>query len=175
MLDGRGTARHGTARPTYQNTKTWANPILILTHNTPHTPTRLERVALADAELGGVGAPERVERAVGARERHGMVPPAGHLFLGGGDGGVGRIMITLGGWLVAGLWDKTHSRTGRSVSNLQATSHFITTHLGDGLPVERRHVLEELLVLEVAQPELPVVVQARRPHLRLEMGVRSSC
>ena len=109
MLDGRGTARHGTARPTYQNTKTWANPILILTHNTPHTPTRLERVALADAELGGVGAPERVERAVGARERHGMVPPAGHLFLGGGDGGVGRIMITLGGWLVAGLWDKTHT------------------------------------------------------------------
>lgn len=50
------------------------------------TRTRLERIPLADAELGGVGAPEGVEQAVGAGQRHGVVAPARHLFVGVGVG-----------------------------------------------------------------------------------------
>jgi hypothetical protein len=41
--------------------------------------TGLEGVAPPDAQLGGVGAPKRVEHPSGARERHGVVRAAGHL------------------------------------------------------------------------------------------------
>lgn len=45
-----------------------------------------------------------------------------------------------------------------------------STHLGDGLVVDRRHVLQELAVLHVPQAQLPVVIQPRRPHLENREG-----
>ena len=144
-------------------------------HTIPHinpiqpfsTRTRLERVPLADAELGGVGAPKGVERAVGAGQRHGVVAPARHLLFVVVV--LVDVVLMVGGRLVPRA-ETLYKR--RPADRVDGRAIKLLKYLGDGLPVQRLDVLQQLLVLHVAQPQLPVVVQPRRPHLRVRAFVR---